>query len=156
MSARDRVAVAWRRMLDNRLMVQLRPFSIRLIEKAVLLQAALRGLDYILLPTATAPIASLFVVERALPLWLWGCGYLGWALVAYAGMWWKQTPFAAVGHFSLGVIFGLFAVFSLAEIIGREGELYGWRTGTAWVVASLIHFVYAREAERTWRAQRGS
>ncbi|MGB7234590.1 MAG: hypothetical protein WBD41_01285, partial [Rhodococcus sp. (in: high G+C Gram-positive bacteria)] len=135
---------------------QLRPMSIRLIEKFVLLQAALRGLDYILLPAAPAPSASLFVVERALPLWVWGCGFLGWAIVAYVGMWWKQTALAAIGHFSLGVIFGLFAVFALAEILGRDGELYGWRTGTAWVVAALINFVYAREAERTWRAQRGT
>lgn len=150
-----RVRATWDRLLANRLMVQLRPMSTRLIEKFVLLQAASRGLDYVLLPAAAVPVASLFVIERALPLWVWGCGFLGWALIAYVGMWWKRTPLAAIGHFSLGVIFTLFAIFSIAEIIGRDGELYGWRTGTSWAVAALIHFVYSREAERTWRAQRG-
>lgn len=150
-----RVRATWERLLVNRLMVQLRPMSTRLIEKFVLLQAASRGLDYILLPAAAAPVASLFVIERALPLDVWGWGFLCWAIVAYLGMWWKQTPLAAIGHFSLGVIFALFAIFTLAEIIGRDGDLYGWRTATSWAVAALIHFVYSREAERTWRAQRG-
>lgn len=129
--------------------------AIRLIEKLILLQAAFRGLDYILLPPGT-PIATLSVIERALPITLWGWLFLGSALVAYAGMWWKQSPSAAIGHMGLGIIYGIFAIGSITEVTLRDGGFYGWRTGTAWVVAGLAHVIFAREAERTWRAQHGT
>lgn len=142
-----------RRALDNRLMVDLRPMAIRLIEKLILLQATFRGLDYILLPSG-APIATLSVIERALPLTVWGWLYLSSAIVAYAGMWWKQSPGAALGHMMLGIVYGIFAIGAIVEITLRDGGFYGWRTGTAWVVSGLAHVIFAREAERTWRRRR--
>lgn len=146
----------WKRLaLDNRLMVELRPMAIRLIEKFVLLQAALRGLDYILLPPGTQ-VATLSVIERALPLTVWGWMFLGFALMAYAGMWWKQSPCAALGHMIIGITYGVFAIGAIVEVTEREGGFFGWRTGTAWVTASVVHVIYAREAERTWRSVRGT
>lgn len=149
----------WRQALDNRLMVDLRPMAIRLIEKLILLQAAFRGLDYILLPD-DRPVAALSVIERgALPLAIWGSLFLGAALLAYAGMWWKQSPNAAFGHMGLAILYGpVFGFGALVEVINRDddGGFFGWRTGTAWVVAGFIHLIYAREAERTWRVERGT
>ncbi len=143
-----------RRMLDRRLMVILRPLSIRLIEKLILLQVVFRGLDYILLPNDKPPIATLYVVERALPLDAWGWGFIAWGLIAYLGMWWKASPLAAIGHMAIAAIYGVFAAGSLVEIITRDGEFYGWRTGTGWVVAAAAHVIFALEAERTWRIER--
>lgn len=146
----------WRkRALDNRLMVELRPMSIRLAEKAILIAAALRGLDYIMLPPGTS-VASLSVIERAQPLAVWGWAFLGFALLAYAGMWWKQSPAAALGHMVIGVVYGVFAIGSIVELSLRDGGFYGWRTSTGWVAAGLLHVIYAREAERTWRSIRGA
>lgn len=145
-----------RRALGNRLMVDLRPMAIRLIEKLILLQAAFRGLDYILLPPGHS-VSALSVIERgALPLTIWGWIFLGAALIAYAGMWWKQSPCAAMGHMVLGIVYGVFAIGALVEVITRDGGFFGWRTGTAWVVAGLAHVIFAREAERTWRTLRGT
>ena len=146
-------ADAKRRLLDRRLMVILRPLSIRLIEVIVLIQATLRGIDYVLLPDANPPIATLYVVERALPLDAWGWGFIAWGFITYVGMWWKQSPLSAVGHMGIASIYGVFATGSLVEVI-TDGELYGWRTGTSWVTASVIHIVFALEAERTWRTAR--
>lgn len=145
-----------RRLLDRRLMVTLRPLSIRLIEKLILLQVLFRGLDYILLPSDKPPIATLYVVERALPLDAWGWGFIGWGLIAYLGMWWRTSPFAAIGHMAIAAIYGVFAAGSLVEIIVRDGEFFGWRTGTGWVVAATAHVIFALEAERTWRIERGT
>lgn len=145
-----------RRLLASRLMVQLRPLSIRLIEKLILLQVVFRGLDYILLPDHNPPIATLSVVERALPLDLWGWGFVAWALIAYLGMWWKTSPLAAIGHMAIASIYAVFATGSLVEIIVRDGAFYGWRTGTGWVVAAVAHVIFALEAERTWRIERGT
>lgn len=145
-----------RRLLDRRLMVILRPLAIRLIEKLILLQVLFRGLDYILLPDDKPPIATLYVVERALPLDAWGWGFIAWGLIAYLGMWWRESPLAAIGHMAIAAIYAVFATGSLVEIITRDGEFYGWRTGTGWVVAAAAHVIFALEAERTWRIARGT
>lgn len=149
-------ADAKRRMLDRRLMVLLRPLSIRLIQKLLLLQVCFRGLDYILLPDGNPPIASLLIVEQALPLDVWGWGFVGWGLIAYLGMWWKSSPLAAIGHMAIASIYGVFAAGALVEIIVRDGEFFGWRTGTGWVVAAAAHVIFALESERTWRIARGT
>ena len=74
-----------------------------LLQVGLALQAASRGMDYIL-PRPPSPVPPvLTVVERALPLPVWGLGFLlaaGAVMVGLAGGWWVCM---VAGHAAMAV-----------------------------------------------------
>lgn len=138
----------------QRLVIQLTAAMVVLIQVAILFQALSRGLDYVGLPSDLPTVRSLLVVEQIIPLKLAGWVYFGAAVGGFLGMCTRQVPLAAMSHFVLMVAYWLFATGSYIEIFQREGELTGWRTASSWVVAGVLHGVFAVASEFSWRVAR--
>lgn len=142
----------FRWVFSRRLVLQLTATAAAIVQVGILLQAVSRGLDYIGLPAYTS-VPTLAIVERALPLDLSGWLFVGSATIAFVGLVLRQTPLAAVGHMMIAVLYGMFATGALVEVFDRD-PVSGWRTATAWVIACLMHVVFARASETSWRVAR--
>lgn len=139
---------------SQRLILQLTATMVVLIQVVIVWQSLSRGLDYIFLPPGVPTAASLTYVEKIVSLQVSGWIFLGASVAAYAGMAIRQVPLAALGHFVLALTYAVFASGSLIEILGRDGEVFGWRTGTSWVTAAVLHAVFAVASEYSWRVAR--
>lgn len=137
----------------QRLILQLTATMVVIIQAVLVWQAMSRGLDYILLPSDVPTAQSLTYVESIVSLKVSGWIFFGGALATYVGMAIRQVPLAALGHFVIGMTYAVFAVGSLIEIAGRD-DIFGWRTGTSWVTAAVVHGVFAVASEYAWRVAR--
>lgn len=124
------------------------------LQVLLLLQALSRGLDYLLSPVPpviSAPVLT--VVERAIPLHLAGWGFVLAAVAALAGLVLRRLPLAALGHMMIAVLYAVFAAGAVIEVLGRDYPT-GWRSATAWAAAAVIHLIFARVSESSWRSAR--
>ena len=139
---------------SKRLVLRLSAAAIVVLQFAALAQAASRGIDYLLLPGDAPTAASLATVEKILTLNTSGWIFLLGAVFGFAGMLTRKIPLAAFSHSILATCYAIFAAGSLIEVYTRSGELFGWRTGTGWIVAAVTHLVFAVASEYGWRMDR--
>lgn len=139
---------------SHRLVLQLTATAVVLIQVTILFQAASRGLDYLALPDTAPTVAALATVERIISLKASGWIFFVGALLGYVGMLTRRVPLAAMAHMVVSICYATFAIGALVEVYAKDGELFGWRTGTSWVTAAVLHAVFAVASEYSWRAER--
>ncbi|WIC89792.1 membrane protein [Gordonia phage Sapo] len=101
-----------------RLRVQLVYPELAGVQVGLFLAALYRGLDY-----ATPPneeVASLSVVEKALPFQTWGYVYLALGVLGLVGLFWVKFPLTALAHGFLVGLYFAFAVGSLWSVLTRQ------------------------------------
>ena len=102
-----------------------------LVQVGFAVQAAARGMDYVL-PSPPGPTPRvLTVVEASAPLWLWGAGFLlgaGLIVVGLSGGW---RWLIVAGHASLGA---LYIGFGWGMLLAAP--IYSWTL--AWVGAAML------------------
>lgn len=119
------------------------------IQAAILLAAVSRGLDYLLPPRG--PLNTLSVIEKAMPIELWGALFLVGGLFGLVGLYVNRWPIAAVGHVILLATYAAFAVGAFLDVLGRD-SLEGWRTPLDWaLVFAVIHWGFADACVDAWR-----
>jgi hypothetical protein len=123
----------------------------RMVAGGALLSAAVRGVDYLLLPQNSE---GLTVVEEAAPITVWGAGLLIGAVLACAGWIRRCWPLGICGHFTLAGIYVGLGVGNLtdwpADIAG-----VGLREGISAIgIKASLHLVLALAAWQTWDAAR--
>lgn len=122
--------------------------SAAIIQAGLLFQAFSRGMDYITTSVHSGAIMSL--VEQAIPIHLAGWFFVVASVVGVVGVFRRAAPLAAIAHMAIAVLYAIFATSALVEVMGAD-TTEGWRTGTAWAVAALLHTVLARVSEDAWR-----
>ncbi|MDV8022252.1 hypothetical protein [Rhodococcus sp. IEGM 1330] len=113
------------------------------IKFTILWTVTLRGLDY--LSGVTGPVASLGVVERAAPLWLWGAILLASCVVAVSGTFSGMRSLLIVGHLAAGLTMMALGFGQLLVVVGPDG-ISGYRTGAGIMGGGILHMVIAFSA----------
>jgi hypothetical protein len=145
-------AVRWIR--DHWLAVQVSTTAAAVLQVTLLVQALSRGLDYMTLPDDVS-VATLSVIERAVPIWLSGWMFAGAALLGLAGLVLPRWPVTTSSHAVIATFYAMFAVGALVEVLQRD-PVQGWRTPTAWVVGAIAHGVFCQLSATSWRVTRAS
>lgn len=113
------------------------------IKFTILWTVTLRGLDY--LTGVTGPVASLGVVERAAPLWLWGLILLGSSVIAVVGTFTGLRSLLIVGHLAAGLTMMALGFGQLLVVLSPE-SISGYRTGAGIIGGGILHWVIAFSA----------
>lgn len=80
------------------------------------LQGASRGMDYVLARPKDMPVSpSLVSIEAALPLWVWGIGFLVAAGAVFTGLYAGRISLIVFGHIVLTGLYGAFSWGLLAD-----------------------------------------
>ena len=121
------------------------------IQVAILLAAALRGLDYLLPPDTKTASTTLSVIEKAAPLDVWSALFLVGGVLGLVGLRVTRWPLASIGHVILLATYAAFAVGSAFEI-GSRPWLEGFRTPSDWaLVFVVLHWGFADACIDVWR-----
>lgn len=104
-------------------------------ETFLVLQGASRGMDYVQPRPPLPPNPTLSVIEAALPLPLWGSGFLLFAGLVFIGLFGGWVWPIISGHLGLAGLYGAFSYGLLAQTPIRHGWLA--LIGTALLSAGL-------------------
>lgn len=118
------------------------------------LQGASRGMDYVLARPKGQPTApSLASIEAALPLWIWGIGFLIAAAAIFIGLYAGRVSLIVFGHVVLTGLYGAFAWGLLAEapiyslpmaVVGAVVLIIGIKFGIErWKRNEIVRFLNA-------------
>ncbi|AYR01199.1 hypothetical protein SEA_SCARLETT_32 [Mycobacterium phage Scarlett] len=127
-------------------------FALRLVQQALLVEAIVRGCNYISTPDAASALYT--EVEQSAPLAVWGTAFILCGVVGLAGELWMNyngTSIASqhrawpplIAHVGCMVLFGAFAISSLIGVLSRE-PIYGYVTPYDFAFFALGHWAYAR------------
>ncbi|ADD81123.1 minor tail protein [Rhodococcus phage ReqiPine5] len=140
------------RWVDRRwLILRVTAVSAAVIQAGLLFQSFSRGLDYV--ASATHGSAIISAVDQAIPIHLAGWLFVVFSVLGAVGVFLKRLPLAALSHMAIAVLYAIFASSALVDVMTAEST-EGWRTGTAWAVAALLHTVLAHVSEDGWRVHR--
>ncbi|QJD50434.1 hypothetical protein SEA_CHRIS_32 [Mycobacterium phage Chris] len=127
-------------------------FALRIVQQALLVEAIVRGFNYMSTPDASSALYT--ELEQSAPLGVWGalfifCGVLGLigeAWMAYDGTvlrWTHRAWLAFIAHVGLLSLFGAFAFSSMIGVLSRE-PIYGYVSPYDFAFFALGHWAYAR------------
>lgn len=106
-----------------------------------------QGLDYIFRPQTAA--WTLSVVERALPMAVWGWAFVIIAVIAVIGDTFRIWPFAIFGHGALYISYTALGVGVFASL-ALDWRGYGWQLGILYCGVGLFHAMVADGCYDQW------
>ncbi|AXH48806.1 minor tail protein [Mycobacterium phage Steamy] len=127
-------------------------FALRVVQIALLVEAIIRGLNYMATPSDYSPIYS--AAEQSAPLWVWGWLFITAGVLGLAGEAWMSSNGSSlawnyrawpsfVSHIGLMSLFVAFALSSGAGVISRE-PLYGFISPADFMFFAVAHWAFAR------------
>ncbi|QJD50333.1 minor tail protein [Mycobacterium phage MarkPhew] len=127
-------------------------FALRIVQQALLVEAIVRGFNYMSTPDASSALYT--ELEQSAPLGVWGalfitCGVVGlfgeaWLSYNGSSLQWSHRAWPTfIAHVGLLALFLAFAVSSLLGVLSRE-PIYGYVTPYDFAFFALGHWAYAR------------
>ena len=123
-------------------------YALRAIQLALLVEAIIRGWNYI----ATPPEQSTLwlIAQESAPLWAWGTAFIVLGFSGLAGEWWMDAGTSEhrswpsfLSHIGLMFLFGTFAVSAIIGVTERN-PIYGFGAAFDLLLFAAGHWIFAR------------